>query len=397
MSNETPFFLSKVECPICKTINEFETIKVGSYFENGRDTDFCPKDITWKYARYQSYNPLVFFTAVCTNCFYSREFNSNFKEWKNDNTFRSYRLKNIKEKHLDQLAQADSVIRNLGETIDVSRYPNESAILKLHLAVIDEMFNDRSNNLDLGRFYLRIGWIFRDLENGDNPNEQFLKGMLMELDNKFITFKGEMTNSKNDLETYGRHLNAHFETEELTTDVKSKIYPYRDRFNAQMELIEKSIQETESKVEDFSVLFNEYRSVVLGGEISGSGEAQFGQCHSFTEYLNTLKRADNRVVTNEKEALEKAIYYYKEAFAGGREITPGNQQIQAAYLIAELSRRISDYDGAREYFNSTIKSGQEFIYQNRNDRSRTALARKILELAIEQGKENMQSLKAQKQ
>jgi len=37
-------------------------------------------------------------------------------------------------------------------------------------------------------------------------------------------------------------------------------------------------------------------------------------------------------------------------------------------------------------FNSTIKHGQEYIYQNRKDSSRTALARKILELAIEQGR-----------
>ena len=52
------------------------------------------------------------------------------------------------------------------------------------------------------------------------------------------------------------------------------------------------------------------------------------------------------------------------------------------------------YDGAKQYFNSTIKTGQEFIYKNRDDKSRTALTRKILELAIEQGKLNMEALKS---
>ncbi|NOY88187.1 MAG: DUF2225 domain-containing protein, partial [FCB group bacterium] len=179
MSNESPFYLSKVECPICKTINEFETIKVGSYYENGRETDFCPKDIKWRYPRYQSYNPLVYFTATCSNCYYTREFTTNFKEWKNDHNFRTYRLKSVKEKHRDQLATADSVLKRLGEAIDISRYPNESAIIKLHLAIFDELLlGDRASNLDLGRFYLRVGWVFRNLGKGESPHIQFLKGLL---------------------------------------------------------------------------------------------------------------------------------------------------------------------------------------------------------------------------
>ncbi len=68
MLKDSAFLLSKVECPICKTVNEFETIKVGAYVENGRDTDFCPMGITWKYSRYEAYNPLLFFTATCTHC-----------------------------------------------------------------------------------------------------------------------------------------------------------------------------------------------------------------------------------------------------------------------------------------------------------------------------------------
>jgi len=122
MSNESPFFLTKVECPICKTLNEFETIKVGSYVENGRDTDFCPLEIRWRFQRYQAYHPLVYFTGTCSNCFYTREFTNSYKEWKNDNNYRTYRLKTIKARHLDQLATADSVIKRMGEAIDIARY-----------------------------------------------------------------------------------------------------------------------------------------------------------------------------------------------------------------------------------------------------------------------------------
>lgn len=396
MSNENPFFLSKVECPICKTINEFETIKVGSYMEGGRDTDFCPTDITWKYPRYQSYNPLVFFTAVCDNCYYAREYNSNFKEWKNDNTFRSYRLKTIKERHLEQLAHVDSVIRAMGEAINVSGFPNESAIVKLHLAVLDELLSDHKSNLDLGRFYLRIGWLFRDFDQDENPNQKFIKGMLLELSNSLSTFKNSLHGTSEEFTKYSRHLSAHFETSELTSDVKAMMVPYKEKFSSVLNDVQASLQNFKNSVEGLSVLSNEYHDSASSGDSSGSIGAGFGNFGNFFEFLMNLQKINSNVVTDEKEALVKSVHYYKEAFASGREITPGNQQIQASYLIAELSRRVGDHDSAKEYFNSTIKHGQEFIYKNRNDRSRIALARKILELAIEQGKENIAVMNAEK-
>ncbi|MEW6412649.1 MAG: DUF2225 domain-containing protein [Candidatus Zixiibacteriota bacterium] len=393
MSNESPFFLSKVECPICKTINEYETVKVGAFYENGRDTDFCPKEIQWRYPRYQAYNPLVFFTATCSNCFYTREFSNSFKDWKNDNNFRAYRLKTVKEKHLDQLATADSIIRTMGEALNVTGHPNETAILKLHLAIFDEELAERSSNLDLGRFYLRIAWVYRDLERGENPGVQFLKGLMLEIDTQFHQMKEAISNSRARLESFSRHLLSHFESGELTADVKSRMFPYREKFQPGINDLENLIVDSEKKIEEYSTLLNEYKAAALG-DAGGDAGVAFGRYHSFTEFLLTLKSRWGGIVTNEKEAMEKAIHYYVEAFAGGRDISPGNQQIQASYLIAELSRRIGDYDQARQYFNSTIKHGQEFIYQNRKDPSRTALARKILELAIEQGKANMEALKS---
>ncbi len=391
MSTENPFFLSKVECPLCKTINEFETIKVGSFMEGGRDTDFCPIDIKWKYPRYQSYNPLVYFTAVCDNCYYTREFNNSFKDWKKDNTFRSYRLKTIKERHLEQLSQADSVIRAMGEAINVGEYPNESAIVKLQLLVIDEMFSDHKSNLDLGRFYLRIGWLFRDLDSDVNPNQQFVKGMLTEIGNYLSVFKNSLNESTDEFSKYTRHISAHFETPDLTADVKAMMVPYKGQFSDKISDIQTSFANLQNSVDSLTTLSNEYQDQSSSGE---GGSAGFGNGGSFVDFLATQKKLNPNIVTDEREALKKSVQFYKEAFASGREITPGNQQIQASYLIAELSRRVGDHESAREYFNSTIKHGQEFIYQNRNDRSRIALARKILELAIEQGKENMAVIKA---
>ena len=159
MTNESPFLLFKVECPVCKTINEFEQVRVGAYTEGGRDTDFCPQQIDWRYPKYQAYNPLVFFTATCSNCFYTRELTHRYKEWKNDNAYRTYQLPTIKTKHLEQLSTADSPIKMMGDTMDMQRFPNESAIIKLHLAIFDALLADHGLHAqagaDVGREQLR--------------------------------------------------------------------------------------------------------------------------------------------------------------------------------------------------------------------------------------------------
>ncbi len=391
MSNESPFLNFKVECPVCKTINEFEQIKVGAYVEETRDSDFCPQDIKWRYPKYQAYNPLAFFTATCSHCFYTREFTNKFREWKADNAFRTYRLKTVKTKHLEYLSEADSVLKSLGNAIDMQRYPNESAIIKLHLAVFDELCNEHPSNLDLGRFYLRIGWVFRSLGANDNPSQLMLGSLLREMDSKYFSFKEALEHARGQFDALGASIAAQFEADQMPAEVQSQMCAYRDRFEAGNNALDAALTGGREKLEEMRTLMDGYRAELMGSS-QVEGEQQFGQYPSFGEFLRQEVKWDGRVAS-EREALEKAAHYYKQAFAGGRDIAPGTPQIQVSYLIAELSRRVGDYDEAKQFFTSTIKTGQEFIYQNRRDQSRTALARKILELAIEQGRANLAASK----
>jgi uncharacterized protein (DUF2225 family) len=387
MASESPFLMSKVECPICKTINEFEQIKVGAYSEESRDSDFCPRDIHWRYPKYQMFNPLTFFTATCSNCFYTREFNNKYRDWKNDNAYRTYRLKVVKPKHLEQLSMADSTVKRLGEALDIQKYPNESAIIKMHLAILDEQLADHINDLDLGRFYLRIAWVFRCMDTTDDPNKLLLTSLLRELDSRYHAFSDAVASAGEARDALLSSIAAQFESDQLSADMQSIMYGYRDRFNEQSQAVTLDLEAVAGRLQQLASLLHEYRLAVLGSE-AGESVKTFKSYASFPDFLRTLT-GWNGIVTNEREALEKAIYYYRQAYANGRDIAPGTQQIQASYLIAELSRRIGDHDQAKQFFTSTIKSGQEFIYENRRDQSRTALARKILELAIEQGRVNL--------
>ena len=394
MSNESPFLIFKIECPVCKTINEYEQIKVGAYVEGGRDTDFCPQEIQWRFPKYQAYNPLVFFTATCGNCFYTREFTPKYREWKTDNAFRTFQLKTIKAKHLEQLSVADSIVRRLGEAIDMARYPNESAILKLHLAIFDGLLCDHPSYLDIGRFYLRIAWVFRTLNMGTDPNLSTLTGLIRDIENKTAQVDSASAELQRAHDEVAGAVRTQYCVQNLSADLQSHMLGYRDRWDAQVDGLNALIAQVRESHSGLRQLLQEYREAVLGSA-GGQGQPAFREYASLSEFL--LRQQSNwaGIVINEREALEQAIRNYKEAFEGARDIAAGNQQIQASYLIAELSRRIGDFDGARQYFTSTIKAGQDFIYQNRQDPSRTQLARKILELAIEQGRVNLKASKAE--
>lgn len=387
MTSEAPFYLAKVECPVCKTINEFETIKVGAYTESGRDTDFCPIDISWRNPKYNAYNPLLYFTATCENCFYTREFSKSYKDWKNDSYFKTYRQKNIKDQHLNLLSEPESLIRAIGEKLDSSRYPHETALMKLTLAVIDESLNEKPSNLDLGRFYIRIGWLYRDMERGENPNQQSIKGHVISIENKIEILKSSLNDVNTNLYDVDHAITQEFDDNKIASELKSILLPIRDKFDVELKEFHGMLKNLIAKIEGIEAVSTEHKKAALGGNFDDMG-SNFYEHTSFFEFLTEMAGKDKNIVLDEKEALTRAVEYYKHAFSEGRSIAQGNQQIQASYLIAELSRRIGQSEQAKKYFNTTIRSGQELVYRNKGDRSRTALARKILELAIEQARDN---------
>ena len=152
---QDPLYYSQLECPVCKNINDFANIRSGSYSESGRDADFCPTGRVWQNPIYQKFDPLLYFMATCQKCFYTREFNNVYKNWKSDTAFKTYRQKAIQEKHLAEYVKDDGLIKFLGLHLSENDKPFESAILKFLLGIFDEKLQARPSNLDIGRFFLR--------------------------------------------------------------------------------------------------------------------------------------------------------------------------------------------------------------------------------------------------
>lgn len=396
MALESPFFLTKVECPVCKTINEYENIKVGSYLEDDHDTDFCPRGRQWQNPKYEIYNPLLFFVVTCENCFYTREFNQTYKDWKNDTSFRTYRQKLVQSRHLEALAVDGSVVKMLGAARDAQRNPFGTSVVKFLLAIFDELLNDHPHKLDVGRFYLRIAWLYREHYGGVSKTTGEIVRFAHDIEKAYQKLKQARDHFATNVINVSQLVDEAFSTRDGAMQQNSEFLDVDQEFRSNLakitelqEALNRTIAGMADTVDINSKLLSNLPTP------GGVGTVAFGGFPSFEEFMRELKLRWEFAPLNEQDAMLYAIEYYRSALEDGHEIQQGNQQIQATYLIAELSRRVGRNVEAKLYFNNTIKAGQQYIFDNRNDQTRTALARKIMELAITQGKANLAAAKGE--
>jgi uncharacterized protein (DUF2225 family) len=390
MGMESPFFMTKLECPICGTVNEFENIKMGAYIESGRETDFAPRDIIWANPDYQPTSPLLYFMATCSHCFYTHEFNKEFKEWKNDNTFKMYRLKNLREKHLKKLAEPNSSIRTLGSAIDSKNYPFQSAVIKLLLGIYDELLMERPSALDLGRYYLRIAWLYRENEEGMSGVHQAEKMSLANWGRIVHGLIATGQDLKEKLDKLKNVVEIQFKVKSSDQEQNLKRESIKNNYLKVMKELSLLSSGLEQKSDELLSIYARSEKLAFEQSDKSFSLAEgFRSFPTFETFLSSLRKEWSEIPTNEYEAIKLSLKYYKQSFEQSRDISPGNQQIQATYLIGELSRRVGDYEEARKYFNVAIRAGQDFVNKNREDVNKIALARKVLELAFEQGKLNL--------
>jgi len=375
MKSEVPVFMTKVECPVCKTINEYETIKVGAYIEDGRDSDFCPTARMWRNPKYQQVNPLLYFMATCTSCYYTRELTKSFKEWKTDSAFRSFRQKAVREKHLGRLADPHGPIKLLGGAMDPVHSPNETAIVKLLLGVFSEQLLDHPSALDLGRWYLRIAWLFREMSLGVPNGAATERAQYLRLQTMLKSLRESFDRCQQQIEDFRGAVDQRPQVGPATED------PYRTaigNWSNNLDPILKSLDGLLAWRGDTP----ENETLPAAGPSMGS----FGGYPTFAAFLESLARRNPEVPLNEHEAISLSLQYYRRSYEETREISGGNQKIQVAYMIGELARRAGELAQAREFLNAAVRIGQEFIHKNRDDATKTALARKILEMAVEQSR-----------
>jgi len=395
MAMESPFFLTKVECPVCKTINEFENIKVGAYIEEDHDTDFCPQGRQWRNPKYEVFNPLLFFMATCDNCFYTREFNQAFKDWKNDTAFRTYRQRSIQARHLEAVAVDGSVVKILGQARNAQTNPFGTAVTKFLLGIYDELLNEHPRKLDLGRFFLRIAWLYREYYGAVSRPADDVAHFAFDIEKAYAKLRQARDYFALNVNSISQLVDNSLGHQGSAAPLNSEFLTIQDGFKSHLRRISELQEQLNASMAGLAgAIENNMRQRIPTGS-ANTGSVAYGGFASFEEFLREVKVKWEYAPLNEQEALLFAVEFYKAALEDGHEIQPGNQEIQAMYLIAELSRRAGRNVEAKLYFNNTIKAGQQMIFENRGDQTRTALARKIVDLAVAQGKLNLEAARGE--
>jgi uncharacterized protein (DUF2225 family) len=404
MKLDSPFFLTKVQCPVCGQINEFENIKAGAYTETKRDTDFCPRGIIWANPEYQKTNPLLYFMATCPNCFYTHEFNQSYKEWKKDSFFVDHRLSLIRERHQQELKRQENVISKLGEALDPDKHPFESAVIKLLLGIYDQKLTlEESNALDMGRYYLRVAWLYREDQGERETAHKVDKLNLTHLQKSLRALRSNFRNQGEEISDLLSSVDACFGTQNGVEKIDQKKEQLKIKFTGVLDKIKEDISSLRESLDELTDICDESQNLSYASELENikitsevpenfvpDESFHFRKDHlTFESFLSSLRKHWPEVPLNEGEAMELALKYYKRCYQEVKDMKQENQRIQAAYLIAELSRRVGEYQEAESYFEEAKRIGQDFIQRNQNDANKIALARKIVELAQKQEKLNL--------
>jgi uncharacterized protein (DUF2225 family) len=359
-------------CPACNRGFLEQRLSPHSYRVVESDTDFYPAKKIWKSAELSNFSPLSYFMQTCPGCHFTVEANgSSFYQDPSHNPDNP-QLRLQVERHAAELAYPDSLIGKLVNRYGVSKQNFERVVIRFLLGIYDEKLKDYYSNYNLGRYYLRLGWVFRENRNLNltrhSEDLTALQKNLEDLADRQHSYLDQIEKLK---DTLDRNF--------LTLSGESS--PAIDSERLFQMLIEKLNQQVLPAGENTEHLLEQLRQKA---SLNGSFEAADPEAQvSLASYLLDLKTIWPGVPLNETEALKIAVSYYHQYFDSLPKGASTGPKLQTAYLIGELWRRVGDYDMSRKFFSLAITLADQCV-RKETESYRSAFARKITDLANQQ-------------
>ncbi len=377
MAVDTPFALTRVTCPVCRTVNEYESVKAGAYTESGFDTDFRPIGRRWANPRYQWVNPLLYFMATCSSCFYTRELTRASATDTAEPCSSPDEARSFRQRHLGSLTEKDSPIRRLGDSLWAESYPIPTAINKLSLGILSEHLLQHPSDYDLARWYLRVAWLFRELgskiePDATAPHKQSRRDLMQAMNDAGEDVK-RLSERCHEISQF---LLAHPEAVQIESDDVDT----PDRFGRSMAVILDQVQRLSMPIGDLRAQLQAGPGLVVGLKLGRRAE-MYGEHASYADFLQGLRMDTPAIPTNEDEALAMSLGHYRRAFEVQGRSDSGHGPVVTAYMIGELSRRLQRWDDAERFLGWSREAAMAMIHEHGSARPHTALARHIASLA----------------
>jgi len=155
----------EIKCAVCGTANNFYRLKRDMARAAKTDGDGHPISYKWGVPGFDSVDPKMFFMGSCSKCGFTGELDeAEYRTSGNDpqtykRSFNEAALQQIKNASSSGKGVTQSLLKRVVEEDELA-----STIAKFHLAIFSQCCRARIVPGNIARYYLRLGWLYRDQE-----------------------------------------------------------------------------------------------------------------------------------------------------------------------------------------------------------------------------------------
>ncbi|MDD2236626.1 MAG: DUF2225 domain-containing protein [Kiritimatiellae bacterium] len=167
-----PFLRRQVTCPICEHAVEQLGLKTNLFRAEHKDVDRRPYSYRWKQENLAKFHPPFFYVWYCPKCYFAAG-RKYYEEPLKDCYLTMRKFKETIQNKYKTDPTAKKIINKLTAGVAPDKFCFKQAF-QLHLLAIywAELFPELSKRdaMNLARYYLRIAWLFRDLNENEEAN-----------------------------------------------------------------------------------------------------------------------------------------------------------------------------------------------------------------------------------
>lgn len=169
-----PFSQDNQPCPLCEADVPFQYVKPRLYAERGKEVDLRPKSVEWQRSGFEHLQPRLYYMRYCPHCLFTAG-GEIFKEpTKNCNVSITKIKQNLAALKNDP--QKKLILQMLSKGINISALDYYQAFKLNLLAIFQLQTVEQIANrdaMDLGRYCLRLAWLYRDVGTNAELRKQF--------------------------------------------------------------------------------------------------------------------------------------------------------------------------------------------------------------------------------
>ena len=357
-SRQSPFVTKAIACPVCYTKTEHRFFRRRIFTIEETEPDQHVTRYKWTSDTVERVNPLYYAIYFCPECFYAdvaEEFSKPYETESGAATVKAFK----------QTASDNTLVSLIGQHIDYEDIDFDAA-LRLHflaVAVHSLPAVEPQDPYKLGRLYLRIGWLYREREQGlpegidadsaaddASAHDAGCAPQLLAAAEAFQESCSQLGNQWEDLEHLARQRAQELAQGDSESD--NPYPPHVEALTSAWNALNAGLHELrDAAFRDASALLPETGED--SGETAQSSRAsarqerraQFLPRATFMERLQSLWES---VPRNESDALALALEGFLRALTDDVRFDNPQSRLKISSLVIELQIRMGDYEGALE-------------------------------------------------